>query len=246
MKDELTSSVASLGDDSRVQDLLNRVCALTDMGFAAVAYVSDKYGGSRARSRTASRSGSSRATNCEIKKTICDEIRCSGKPIAIDDTTKDPDWWNHPVPTLYGFRSYVSLPIVIDGKFFGTLCAIDDALARAPVPADHQRTRTHGARTGRAAWPPVAGAVSPQLSGRLRLPSRRGLRLPSRRRLRAPAAPASAARHGPPLFPPRHDRHLVGRKPLPHLVGDRGVRRRGDGRDRHDPGRRRDDHPQGL
>ena len=131
MKDELTSSVASLGDDSRVQDLLNRVCALTDMGFAAVAYVSDKrWIACQVEDRIAF--GLKPGDELEIKKTICDEIRCSGKPIAIDDTTKDPDWWNHPVPTLYGFRSYVSLPIVIDGKFFGTLCAIDDAPRERP------------------------------------------------------------------------------------------------------------------
>ncbi len=31
------------------------------------------------------------------------------------------------MPILHGFHSYVSLPIFIDGDFFGTLCALDDA-----------------------------------------------------------------------------------------------------------------------
>lgn len=40
----------------------------------------------------------------------------------------DPAWQTHPVPILYGFESYVSLPIKrADGSFFGTLCAIDPA-----------------------------------------------------------------------------------------------------------------------
>ena len=131
MKDELTSSVASMGDDSRVQELLNRVCALTDMGFAAVAYVSDqRWIACQVEDRIAF--GLKPGDELEIKKTICDEIRESGQAIAIDDTSKDPDWWNHPVPTLYGFRSYVSLPIVIEGEFFGTLCAIDDAPRERP------------------------------------------------------------------------------------------------------------------
>ncbi|WP_325049484.1 MULTISPECIES: GAF domain-containing protein [Sphingomonas] len=39
---------------------------------------------------------------------------------------RDPRWNSHPAPALYGFKSYVSLPIILsDGTFFGTLCAID-------------------------------------------------------------------------------------------------------------------------
>ena len=35
-------------------------------------------------------------------------------------------WQLHPTPILYGFQSYVSVPVYRpDGSFFGTLCAID-------------------------------------------------------------------------------------------------------------------------
>ena len=131
MNNELPGLVASLGKDSRVQDLLNRVCALTGMGFAAVAYVSEtRWIACQVEDRIAF--GLRPGDELEIKETICDEIRDSGQAIAIDDTANDPDWWGHPVPTLYGFRSYVSLPIVIEGEFFGTLCAIDDAPRERP------------------------------------------------------------------------------------------------------------------
>src|SRR4051794_14058459 len=57
---------------------------------------------------------------------------------------------------------------------------------------------------------------------------------------------ASRLSHGSPLFPPRDDRDLVSRKPLSDLVADRGLRRRGDGQYRDDPGRRRQDDPRRL
>jgi len=62
----------------------------------------------------------------KIKETICDDIRQRGQAIIIDDVSADPEWRRHPVPMLYGFESYASLPIVLaDGSFYGTLCAID-------------------------------------------------------------------------------------------------------------------------
>ena len=131
MTDDLSELVAKAGADRAIEAVLDRVCELTGMGFAAVAYVSDKrWIACQVEDRVAF--GLKPGDELEIKKTICDEIRDSGRAIAIDDTTNDPDWWNHPVPTLYGFRSYVSLPIVIEGQFFGTLCAIDDAPRERP------------------------------------------------------------------------------------------------------------------
>ena len=126
MKDELATAMAALGDDRDIQSMLARVCELTGMGFAAVAYVSEtRWIACQVEDRVAF--GLKPGDELEIKKTICDEIRQSGLAVAIEDTGNDPDWWNHPVPVLYGFHSYLSLPIMVADKFFGTLCAIDDA-----------------------------------------------------------------------------------------------------------------------
>jgi GAF domain-containing protein len=39
---------------------------------------------------------------------------------------EDDVFCGHPTPAMYGFQSYISVPIVLPGKrFFGTLCAID-------------------------------------------------------------------------------------------------------------------------
>lgn len=120
------AAISDPEDDRDIQALLTRVCDLTGMGFAAVAHVSEtRWIACQVADRIAF--GLKPGDELEIKKTICGDIRTSGCAIAIDNTSTDPDWWNHPVPILYGFHSYVSLPIVIDGKFFGTLCALDDA-----------------------------------------------------------------------------------------------------------------------
>ena len=46
--------------------------------------------------------------------------------MVIDEVATDAVFSGHPTPALYGFQSYISVPIVLaDGSFFGTLCAID-------------------------------------------------------------------------------------------------------------------------
>ncbi len=126
MTDDLARACADLGEDPDIRALLARVCARTGMGFAAVAYVTDtRWIACQVDDRVAF--GLNPGDELEIKKTICDEIRDSGQRVVIDDTDADPNWSSHPVPKLYGFHSYVSLPLMIDGRFFGTLCALDDA-----------------------------------------------------------------------------------------------------------------------
>ena len=64
----------------------------------------------------------------KVSETICDEIRDSGEAVVFDDASDDIKWSRHPVPVIYGFKSYCSFPIYLDdGRFFGTLCAIDPA-----------------------------------------------------------------------------------------------------------------------
>lgn len=124
--DDLAKACAEMGDDPEVRALLTRVCELTGMGFAALAFVSQsRWIACQVEDRIAF--GLDPGEELEVKKTICNEIRDCGRGIVIDNVATDPDWWNHPVPILYGFGSYVSLPLKVRGKFFGTLCALDDA-----------------------------------------------------------------------------------------------------------------------
>lgn len=125
MKDAFAKQVAELGDDARIEAILAEVCRMTGMGFAAVARVTEhRWIACQVEDRI--EFGLDPGDELDVKKTICDDIREWGQAIIIDHIGADPAWRTHPVPAIYGFESYASLPIVLaDGSFFGTLCAID-------------------------------------------------------------------------------------------------------------------------
>lgn len=132
---ELAADVAIVQAIDGVDAILRDVCRLTGMRFAAVARVtSDRWIACQVLDRI--EFGLNPGDELKISTTICDEIRQSGVAVIIDDVNADPAWASHRTPALYGFRSYLSLPIVLaDGSFFGTLCAIDPD-ARAAKLAD--------------------------------------------------------------------------------------------------------------
>ena len=125
MGDELVSSVMVAGDDDELCAILTEVCELTKMGFAAVARVTEtRWVACQVLDKI--EFGLDPGDELNIKQTICDEVRECGEAIVIDEVGADPNWRRHPVPMLYGFESYVSMPIYLsDGSFYGTLCAID-------------------------------------------------------------------------------------------------------------------------
>jgi GAF domain-containing protein len=121
----LNEETEYLGDDQRLHEVLAEVCSATGMRFAAVArvtrtqwiacQVADKID-----------FGLDPGNELKIHETICDEIRDSGEAVVFDDASDDIKWSRHPVPVIYGFKSYCSFPVYLDdGSFFGTLCAID-------------------------------------------------------------------------------------------------------------------------
>jgi len=125
MTDPCKAEALALADDDVIRGMLADVCAMTDMGFAAVARVTqDRWIACQVLDKI--EFGLEPGGELEIKKTICDEIRDSGRGVIIDDVDGHEHWRTHPVPIIYGFKSYISLPIILaDGSFFGTLCAID-------------------------------------------------------------------------------------------------------------------------
>lgn len=124
---QLAADVASLRDDPAVRAMLDDVCRLTGMGFAAVARVTDtRWVACQVLDKI--EFGLTPGDELEIKTTICNEIRGHGQTVVIDHVSADARWRTHHTPALYGFESYVSVPIVLsDGQFFGTLCAVDPA-----------------------------------------------------------------------------------------------------------------------
>lgn len=71
----------------------------------------------------------------KVDTTICHEIRQSYEAVIIDHVAEDESFRNHHTPAMYGFQSYISVPIMLkDGSFFGTLCSIDPKPARLNNP----------------------------------------------------------------------------------------------------------------
>lgn len=122
---DIVEEAVELGDDQHLRDMLAQVCATTGMGFAAVARVTEtRWIACQVLDRIDF--GINPGDELKIAETICDEIRDSGEAVVFDDASTDIKWSRHPVPVIYGFRSYCSFPVYLDdGRFFGTLCAID-------------------------------------------------------------------------------------------------------------------------
>ena len=121
----LVTEAISIGDDERLRSILRQICTMTGMGFAAVARVTEhRWIACQVEDRI--EFGLHPGDELKIGETICDEIRDSGEAVVFDDAADDIKWSRHPVPVIYGFRSYCSFPVYLaDGTFYGTLCAID-------------------------------------------------------------------------------------------------------------------------
>jgi GAF domain-containing protein len=127
---ELKAESVALADDERLRAMLRRVCDTTGMGFSAVTRVTEqRWIACLVEDRIAF--GLDPGDELKVRETICDEIRNSGEAVVFDDASDDIKWSRHPVPVIYGFKSYCSFPVYLDdGSFFGTLCAIDPAPRR--------------------------------------------------------------------------------------------------------------------
>ena len=117
-----------------VPTILEVVCRTTGMGFAAVARVTEERWIACAV-RDTIQFGLEPGGELQVDTTICHEIRASQTPVVINHVAVDKQFCLHPTPALYGFQSYISMPILLPGgAFFGTLCAIDPAPAKLDNP----------------------------------------------------------------------------------------------------------------
>jgi GAF domain-containing protein len=130
LADPNSQEVAKIARIAAVPAILDVVCRVTGMGFAAVARVTDdRWIACAVDDRIGF--GLIPGGELEIRTTICDEIRGHKHAVIIDNVAEDPAFRDHHTPRMYGFQSYISVPIMrSNGEFFGTLCAIDPAPAK--------------------------------------------------------------------------------------------------------------------
>ncbi len=134
MTKPISDDVATITRIDAVPTILEVVCRTTGMGFAAVARVTeDRWVACAVLDEIAF--GLKPGGELKVETTICNEIRACRQPVVIDHVAEDEAYRDHPTPAMYGFQSYISMPIVDpDGGFFGTLCAIDPRPARLKRP----------------------------------------------------------------------------------------------------------------
>lgn len=128
------SEIVAVNSIEAVPAILRVVCQTTGMGFAAVARVTE--------GRWVAYSvldeikfGLQPGGELQVETTICHEIRQRREGVVIDHVAEDLVYSNHLAPALYGFQSYISMPIIRrDGTMFGTLCAIDRKPHRLKIP----------------------------------------------------------------------------------------------------------------
>src|SRR4051794_38236207 len=134
MPDDFQVDVAAISRIEAVPRILEVVCRTTGMGFAAVARVTeDRWIACSVRDEIAF--GLRPGGELKVETTICDEIRQSREGVIINHVAEDEVYCRHPTPAMYGFQSYISMPIFLkDGSFFGTLCAIDPKPAKLKNP----------------------------------------------------------------------------------------------------------------
>lgn len=114
--------------------ILEVICRTTGMGFATIARVTeDRWIACAVQDNIDF--GLLPGGELKVEMTICHEVCQSGNMVVIDHVDEDEVYVHHPIPSLYGLQSYISVPIVLkNGEYFGTLCAVDTHPAKLNNP----------------------------------------------------------------------------------------------------------------
>ena len=132
--EDIARDIALVGQLEAVPTILEVLCDVTGMGFAAVARVTD---GSWTACAVRDHIGFGLLPGgqLDVETTLCKEVRSSGQAVVIAHASLDPVYAAHHTPRIYGIESYVSVPVVLpDGEYFGNLCAIDPKPAPISTP----------------------------------------------------------------------------------------------------------------
>lgn len=122
MADEEAKAVELVAGIGAVLTILEVVCRTTGMGFATIARVThDRWIACGVRDEIGF--GLAPGGELKIETTICDEVREALEPVVISDVAADPVFCRHPTPAMYGFSSYVSVPVVLPGGENSAPCA---------------------------------------------------------------------------------------------------------------------------
>jgi signal transduction histidine kinase len=131
---EIARDVSAVNKIEAVPTLLEVLCDITGMRFAAVARVTESTWTACVVKDDIS-FGLEPGDQLDLESTLCIESKRSNEPIVIEHASVDPRYCGHHTARTYKIESYVSVPIVLaNGRYFGNLCAIDPAPANVADP----------------------------------------------------------------------------------------------------------------
>lgn len=130
MTHDFQSDLDAVETIAAVPTILTVVSHVTGMRFSAVARVTDDRWVCLAANDQVGL-GLAPGGELKLETTLCHEVRQAREAIVIDHVAEDEAYCQHHTPSMYGFQSYISMPIFLaDGSFFGTLCALDPEPAK--------------------------------------------------------------------------------------------------------------------
>ena len=126
----LTADIASVQRISAVPTILETVAATTGLGFVCIARVTqDTWTTCAVLDKL--NFGLQVGDDLDVTSTLCAEVRDTEKAVVIDCVSEDDTYRDHHTPRIYGFQSYISVPIFRpNGEYFGTLCGLDPKPAK--------------------------------------------------------------------------------------------------------------------
>lgn len=129
-----TQAMAAVAAIDAVPLILEVICRVTGMGFAGIARVTeDRWVACAVHDEAGF--GLVPGSELPIDTTFCQRIRQTGEPVSFAHASTDPLYRDDPIPRLYRLESYISFPITLaDGRFFGTICALDTRPIGAVTP----------------------------------------------------------------------------------------------------------------
>ncbi len=134
MSSPFKHDIASVQAISAVPTLRETVAATTGLGFVCIARVTDDSWTTCAVLDNLD-FGLKVGDTLDVTTTLCAVVRDTGKAVIIDCVSNDETYRDHHTPRIYGFQSYISVPIFRpNGEYFGTLCGLDPKPAMLSAP----------------------------------------------------------------------------------------------------------------
>lgn len=123
--DPLARDVEAISRLSAVPTILRVVSEVTGLRFAVIARVTpEQWVACAVHDEIAF--GLAAGGTLDVSTTLCSKVRDSRVPVVIDRASTDGEYCTHMTPKMYGFESYIAVPIfLVDGEYFGNVCALD-------------------------------------------------------------------------------------------------------------------------